>query len=149
MRAVVQRCTSGSVSVGGETISCIQQGYVVLLAVAKGDTQADADYMIDKISAMRVFEDENEKMNLSLLDVGGAVLMVSQFTLYGDVRKGKRPSFSNSAGREEAIPLYEYVILGLREKGICVETGVFGEMMRVHITNDGPVTILLDSKKEF
>ena len=144
MRAVVQRVTDADVSVDNKITGAIKQGFVVLLGVEDGDEKRDADYMIDKITGLRVFDDEDGKMNLSVCDIGGEILAVSQFTLLGDVRKGKRPSFIRAARPEEAKALYEYFI-----DGIGVEEGVFQAEMLVRINNDGPVTILLDSKKTF
>lgn len=149
MRAVVQRVTDADVSVGGELTGEIQQGFVVLLGVEDGDSEKDADYMIDKITGLRVFDDAEGKMNLSLLDIGGQLLAVSQFTLLGDVRKGKRPSFIKAARPEEAKALYEYFVNGVKQKGITVGEGIFQAEMLVRINNDGPVTILLDSNKLF
>lgn len=149
MRAVVQRVSRASVRVDGEIVGQIGQGVLVLLGVAQSDTEADADYLADKISGLRVFEDEQEKMNLSVSDVGGAVLAVSQFTLYGDVRRGKRPSFDRAARPEQAKQLYEYFVEQIRAKGLRCETGRFQAMMDVELVNDGPVTILLDSRRLF
>lgn len=149
MRAVVQRVTDADVSVCGEISGAVKKGFVVLLGVEDGDTERDAEYMIDKITGLRVFEDEEAKMNLSLADIGGELLAVSQFTLLGDVRKGKRPSFTKAARPEEAKALYEYFVSGIRARGIYVGEGVFQAEMLVRINNDGPVTILLDSRKLF
>lgn len=149
MRAVVQRVSRAQVSVGEEVVGRINAGLLVLLGVAKSDTPADADYLAAKIVGLRIFGDEQGKMNLSLADRGGAVLVVSQFTLYGDVRKGKRPSFDEAAPPLIANELYEYFVRKLRESGITCETGRFQAMMQVELVNDGPVTILLDSKREF
>ena len=149
MRAVVQRVSSASVTVDGAVVGSIGKGFLVLLGVEDGDMEKDARYVADKVAGLRVFEDEQEKMNLSVLDVGGAVLAVSQFTLCGDARHGRRPSFSAAARPEAAIPLYEGFCRMLREAGLCVETGVFQANMDVALVNDGPVTILLDSKKGF
>lgn len=149
MRAVVQRVTDADVSVGGELTGSIQKGIVVLLGVEEGDSEKDADYMIDKITGLRIFDDDEGKMNLSLLDVAGELLAVSQFTLLGDVRKGKRPSFIKAARPQEAKSLYEYFAEGVRRKGIKVGEGIFQAEMLVRINNDGPVTILLDSNKLF
>lgn len=149
MRAVVQRVVSGSVVVGDVEVARISKGYVVLLGVGAGDGEADAAYIVDKIANMRIFEDEDGKMNRSLQDVGGEVLLVSQFTLYGDCRKGRRPGFSDAAPPDQAERLYERVAAGLREAGVPVATGVFRAHMLVRIDNDGPVTILLDSRKSF
>lgn len=149
MRAVVQRVASGKVLVSGEEIGRIGNGLVVLLGSKKGDTDADAEYLAEKVCNLRIFEDQEGKMNLSLLDTGGAALVVSQFTLYGDARKGRRPSFSQAALPEEAAPLVELFTRVIRSKGVQVETGIFGEDMLVEIHNDGPCTILLDSERNF
>lgn len=149
MRAVVQRVTEGRVTVDGAVVGAIGRGFVVLLGVGPEDTAADARYLAEKIVNLRVFEDEAEKMNLSLLDVGGAVLAVSQFTLYGDCRKGRRPSFTAAAPPDVAAALYETFVSAVRECRVSVETGVFQAMMQVEIHNDGPVTLLLDSQKVF
>ncbi len=148
MRAVIQRVQSASVSVAGQEIGKVGKGYLVLLGIEDVDTEADMEYICDKILGLRVFEDENEKLNLDLCDVGGAVLLISQFTLYGDARKGRRPSFIKAARPETAIPLYEAAAERLR-RSVCVETGEFGANMQVSLINDGPVTILLDSRKTF
>jgi D-tyrosyl-tRNA(Tyr) deacylase len=149
MRAVIQRVTSASVTVEGQVVGAIGAGFLVLLGVGEGDTEADADYLADKTAKLRVFEDADGKMNLGLLDTGGSVLVVSQFTLYGDARKGNRPSFGTAARPEEANRLYAYYCARLRGYGISVATGVFQAMMAVALVNDGPVTILLDSRKGF
>ena len=149
MRAVVQRVSRASVKVGGEITGEIGRGLLVLLGVAHEDTEADADYLAEKIAGLRIFEDDAGKMNLSVMDVGGAVLAVSQFTLFGDVRRGKRPSFDAAARPERARELYEYFVGRVREAGLRCETGRFQEMMEVELINSGPVTILLDSKKGF
>lgn len=149
MRAVVQRVSEASVSVGDVVSGRIGRGFLVLIGVKADDEEADSDYVADKISGLRVFEDENGKMNLSLLDVGGHALIVSQFTLYGDCRKGRRPSFTESASGEHAESHYSTVCRKVSERGIPVETGVFGAMMKVRLVNDGPVTILLDSRRAF
>jgi len=149
VRAVVQRSLASSVSVDGRTVGSISRGLVVLLGVGQGDTEADAAFMADKIANLRIFEDEQGKMNLSVLDVGGEVLLISQFTLYGDCRKGRRPSFIGAAGPEEADRLYQRVAEILREMGLTVSTGEFRAHMLVSIQNDGPVTILLDSQRAF
>ena len=148
MRAVVQRVSSASVTIDGNTVGSIGKGFLVLLGVYTGDERRDADYIIKKVSGLRVFEDEAGKMNLSLGDVGGELLIVSQFTLYGDARHGNRPSFIEAALPDKAIPLYEYAVEELR-KSFTVRTGEFGAHMEVALVNDGPVTILLDSKKGF
>ena len=149
MRAVVQRVTRASVTVEQEITGEIGQGLLVLLGVAEDDTESDADYLADKIAGLRIFEDEAGKMNLSVVDSGGAVLAVSQFTLYGDVRRGRRPSFDAAARPERARELYEYFVGRIRAAGLRCETGRFQEMMAVELVNDGPVTILLDSEKLF
>jgi D-aminoacyl-tRNA deacylase len=147
MRAVVQRVSRAQVSVGDEVVGQIGPGLLVLLGVAKTDTRADADYLAAKIPGLRIFDDERGKMNLSLSDIAGSVLCVSQFTLYGDVRKGKRPSFDEAALAPMASQLYEYFVQKLRGAGIACETGRFQAMMTVELVNDGPVTILLDSSR--
>ncbi len=149
MRAVVQRVARASVKVGNETVGEIGPGLLVLLGVAHDDTEADASYLADKIAGLRIFEDSGGKMNLAALDIGGAVLAVSQFTLFGDVRRGKRPSFDDAARPEQAVRLYELFVDKIRGAGLRCETGKFQEMMKVELINDGPVTILLDSKKTF
>ncbi len=149
MRVVAQRVTGAQVSVDGKPVGEIGNGLLVLLGVARDDTEEDANYLIDKTLNLRIFSDEQGKMNLSLLDTGGALLVVSQFTLYGDARKGRRPSYIDAAEPEQANALYEYFVRQARSKGIRVETGVFQAMMQVKLTNDGPVTILLDSRKNF
>ena len=149
MRAVVQRVTSSSVSVDGKVIGAIGKGFNVLIGLAKDDTMDDLNYIKDKIVNLRVFQDENDKMNLSLLDVEGEILAISQFTLYGDCRKGRRPNFMEALGGDEAIKLYDEFVKMLKATGLKVETGEFGADMKVEIHNDGPVTILLDSKRNF
>ena len=149
MRAVVQRVSRAKVTVNGEITGQIARGLLVLLGVGQTDTEADADYLAEKIAGLRIFEDEDGKMNLSVADVHGAVLAVSQFTLYGDVRRGKRPSFDAAARPERARELYEYFVARIRAAGLPCETGRFQEMMQVELVNDGPVTILLDSGKAF
>lgn len=149
MRAVIQRVSRAQVSVGEEVVGKIGPGLLVLLGVGKTDTQADADYLAGKILGLRIFEDENGKMNLSLAETRGSVLAVSQFTLYGDVRKGKRPSFDEAAPPQPARELYDYFVSKIREAGFVCETGRFQAMMQVELVNDGPVTILLDSKRAF
>jgi D-tyrosyl-tRNA(Tyr) deacylase len=149
MRAVVQRVSRARVTVAGEVTGEIGRGLVVLLGVAHPDTNADADYLCDKITGLRIFEDDAGKMNLSVGEVGGAVLVVSQFTLYGDVRRGKRPSFDAAARPELANQLYEYFVECVRASGLRCETGRFQAMMDVDLLNEGPVTILLDSGKTF
>jgi D-aminoacyl-tRNA deacylase len=149
MRAVVQRVSRAQVSVGQEVVGKIGPGLLVLLGIAKTDTQADAEYLAAKIVGLRVFEDQNGKMNLSLAEMNGAILAVSQFTLYGDVRKGRRPSFDDAAPPELARVLYEDFVAKIRESGVICETGRFQAMMQVELMNDGPVTILLDSNRAF
>jgi D-tyrosyl-tRNA(Tyr) deacylase len=149
MRAIVQRVIQASVVVAEQTVGEISAGVLVLLGVSRDDQATDADYLADKIINLRIFSDEQGKMNLSLVDTGRAMLVVSQFTLYGDARKGRRPSYIDAAEPEKAYALYEYFVAQVRRQGIAVETGVFQAMMQVKLTNDGPVTILLDSKKTF
>lgn len=145
MRAVVQRVSSASVFIDGETVGSIRDGFMILLGITGSDTPELCDYLAEKCAGLRVFTDENGKMNLSLADIGGSILVVSQFTLYGDCRKGKRPSFVKAAQPELAIPLYERFIADLRDNGIPVETGRFGADMQVQLINDGPVTLILDT----
>ena len=149
MRAVVQRVKEADVSVDNNITGSINKGLMVLLGVEEGDTEADALYMADKITGLRIFEEEEGKMNLSIKDVGGDILAVSQFTLLGDARKGKRPSFSKAARPDEANRLYRYFIDLVEEREVKTQEGVFQAEMLVRIYNDGPVTILLDSKKLF
>ena len=149
MRAVVQRVSRASVKVEGETVGEIGAGLLVLLGVAQGDSEADAGYLADKIAGLRIFEDTEGKMNRSVVEAGGALLAVSQFTLFGDVRRGKRPSFDAAARPEHANALYESFVAKLRAAGLRVETGKFQAMMQVALVNEGPVTILLDSRKLF
>lgn len=146
MKAVLQRVERASVEVDGHAAGAIGAGLLVLLGVAKGDSSAHADYLADKILNLRIFSDEDGKMNLSVIDKGGGILVVSQFTLYGDCRKGRRPSFDEAAPPELARPLYEYFVERLRGGGLRVETGVFQASMKVSLVNDGPVTLLLESK---
>jgi len=149
MRAVVQRVKRARVIVTGEVVGEIGPGLLVLAGVGQNDTEADADYLADKIAGLRIFDDEAGRMNRAVGEIGGAVLVVSQFTLYGDVRRGKRPSFDAAARPEQARRLYEYFVDKLRAAGLRCETGRFQEMMEVELVNDGPVTILLDSEKTF
>lgn len=149
MRAVVQRVSSSNVKVNGEVIGSIGRGLNVLIGISNDDTIEDLKYIKDKIVNLRIFEDENDKMNFSVLDVKGELLIISQFTLYGDCRKGRRPNFMNAKGGEEAKVLYLKLIEMLKETGLNVQTGEFGADMKVDIQNDGPVTLLLDSTKEF
>ena len=149
MRAVIQRVEKASVSVEGEIRGQVGAGFLVLIGVEEGDGDADFKYIADKVPNLRVFEDDQGKMNRSLLDVGGEVLAVSQFTLLGDARGGRRPSFIAAARPETADPMYERLVAEWRARGIRVETGVFGAHMKVSLINDGPVTILLDSRRRF
>jgi D-tyrosyl-tRNA(Tyr) deacylase len=149
VRAVVQRVLQGRVSVAGTTAGSIGRGFVVLLGVADGDSREDALYLARKIVSLRVFEDDQQKMNLALAEVGGEMLIVSQFTLLGDCRKGRRPSFDNAAHPEAARELYEAFVAAVRDLGIGTATGRFQEQMSVELTNDGPVTLLVDSRREF
>lgn len=149
MRCVVQRVKEASVTVAGETVGKIGPGFMVLIGVSTEDTEKDLRYMADKVPNLRVFEDAEDKMNLSLKDVSGAILAVSQFTLYGDARGGRRPSFIAAARPEEANALYEQLVAAWRAQGIQVATGRFRTHMEVQLINDGPVTILLDSTKTF
>lgn len=149
MRAVVQRVSRARVTVGRDTTGEIGLGVLVLLGVGQGDSESDAVYLAEKISGLRIFEDEHGKMNRSVADVDGSVLAVSQFTLYGDVRRGKRPSFDAAAAPEKARGLYEVFVERIRAAGLRCETGRFQEMMTVELVNEGPVTILLDSGKAF
>ncbi len=149
MRCVVQRVTEASVTVDGETVGAIGPGLMVLIGVSSEDTEADLKYMVDKVPNLRIFDDENGVMNRSVLDSGGAILAVSQFTLYGDARGGRRPSYFRAAKPEPANEMYERLVAAWREKGIHVETGRFRTEMKVSLVNDGPVTILLDSEKNF
>jgi len=149
MRAVVQRVTRANVTIDGEIVGEIGNGLVVLLGIARDDTKEDADYLVPKIIALRIFDDPEGKMNRSLKDIDGGLLIVSQFTLYGDVRRGLRPSWSDAAAPEIAEPLYDYFVESSRKLLGRVETGSFRKMMLVELVNDGPVTILLDSRKLF
>ena len=149
MRAVLTRVNSASVTIDGEVVGKIGKGLMILLGVGPEDTEQTSRYLAEKILGLRIFEDENEKMNCSLADVGGEVLLVSQFTLLGDARKGKRPSFIAAARPDVADALYEKVVARIRELGVHCETGVFQTHMEVELVNDGPVTILLDSHKNF
>jgi len=149
MRAVVQRVTRAQVAVNGEITGQIGLGLLVLLGLGQDDSEADATYLAEKIAGLRVFEDEQGKMNRSARDAGGSVLAVSQFTLYGDVRRGKRPSFDAAAPPEKARRLYEFFVEQIRAAGVRCETGRFQETMKVELVNEGPVTILLDSEKGF
>ena len=145
MRAIIQRVTSGAVDVNGERAGEIQDGLVVLLGVSTKDTETDVNYLAEKIINLRVFEDDQEKMNLSLKDVHGKILSISQFTLYGDTRKGRRPNFMQAAKPDQALELYQQFNDRIRQLGIEVEEGKFGEHMEVSLINDGPVTLILDT----
>lgn len=149
MRLVIQRVISASVSVDGEIVASISKGLLALLGVGEDDTEADAQYLADKTANLRIFEDDAGKMNLSLTDIGGDILVVSQFTLYGDCRKGRRPSFASAARPEKADDLYKFYISALTKAGLKPQTGIFQAYMAVELINDGPVTILLDSSKTF
>ena len=149
MRAVVQRVSRAAVKVDGTIVGAIDQGLLVLLGVGLDDGESDADYLVQKIVGLRIFEDADEKMNRSVIDAGGAMLAVSQFTLYGDTRRGKRPSFDAAARPEQAQRLYEYFVSRVRAQGLKCETGKFQAMMQVELVNEGPVTILIDSRKSF
>lgn len=144
MRALIQRVSYASVTVDGRVVGEIDRGFVVLLGVTHGDSQAEARWLANKVAGLRLFEDNEGKMNLSLFDVEGAVLVVSQFTLYGDARKGRRPSFTDAAPPEQAEPLVDTFVQQLRQRGLPVATGVFGAMMKVAIHNDGPVTLMIE-----
>jgi len=148
MRVVLQRVTSARVEVDGETVGSIGAGLLILVGVTHADRHADADYLASKIVQLRIFPDDAGRMNRSLLDAGGALLVVSQFTLYGDCRKGRRPGFDRAAAPEHARGLYEYFVQCLRSSNIMVETGVFQAEMKVSLVNDGPVTFVLDSQAE-
>ena len=149
MRAVIQRVTQASVSVDGNIVGRTGLGMVVLLGVEKDDSEKEVSYVAEKISGLRIFEDSSGRMNLSIEDTGGEILVISQFTLYGDTRKGRRPSYTRAAGGDFAKRFYELFIAKLRERGIPVKTGVFGAHMDVHMVNCGPVTLLVDSSRDF
>ncbi|HKJ64496.1 MAG TPA: D-aminoacyl-tRNA deacylase [Desulfopila sp.] len=149
MRCVIQRVSEASVSVDKKTVGRIGKGVVVLLGIQASDTDGDISWMAEKIANLRIFEDTQGKMNLSLFDIGGEMLIISQFTLYGDCRKGRRPGYSAAAPPDIALPLYEKFIAAVAEMNICSATGIFGAMMEVTLTNSGPVTLLLDSEKTF
>ena len=144
MRIVLQRVTGASVAIAGRMVGQIGRGFCILLGVAHADTMAEAEWLAEKVAGLRLFGDAEERMNLSLADVGGAVLVISQFTLYGDAAKGRRPSFVEAARPEHAVPLYEAFIAALRARGLTVATGEFGAQMLVEIRNDGPVTLILE-----
>lgn len=145
MRLVIQRVTQARVIVNGDTSGSIQLGLLVFVGIGRSDTREDADYLVDKLLGLRIFPDENGKMNRDVREAGGSLLVVSQFTLYGDCRRGRRPSFDDAAPPEEATALYVYFVERARRGPVPVETGIFQASMRVHLTNDGPVTILIDS----
>ncbi len=147
MRALIQRVRSSRVEVGGEVVGEIGPGLLVLLGVGRGDTPSDAAYLAEKVASLRVFPGENGRMDLSVVDAGGSVLVVSQFTLYGDCSRGRRPSFDQAAPAEEALPLYREFIARLKAKGLRIAEGRFGAMMEVHLVNDGPVTLLIESPR--
>lgn len=149
MRAVIQLVKQASVVVGETTTGAIEKGFLILLGVKQNDTEKEASTLADKVANLRVFPDQDDKMNLSLLDTGGSALVVSQFTLYGDCRKGRRPSYAKAARPDLANGLYEFFITELEKKGINVATGKFQAMMEVSLVNDGPITLLIDSDKEF
>ena len=148
MRAVIQRVSQAKVVVDDNTVGQIGKGFMILLGVHEQDTQTDVDYLVGKISKLRVFEDDQQKMNRSIIDVGGEILSISQFTLFADTKKGNRPSFVQAAKPDVAIPLYESFNEGLRQVGIPVETSIFGADMKCHLVNDGPVTIIIDSQNK-
>ena len=149
MRLVVQKVSQSSVKIEGEIVGAIDKGYMVLVGITNGDDELLVEKMVDKLVNLRIFEDENDKLNLSLLDVGGSVLSISQFTLYANCKKGRRPSFIDAAKPDISSPLYDFFNKKLEEKGFNVERGVFGAMMEVSLINDGPVTIILDSNELF
>ena len=149
MRLVVQKVSQSSVKIEGEIVGAIDKGYMVLVGITNGDDELLVEKMVDKLVNLRIFEDENDNLNLSLLDVGGSVLSISQFTLYANCKKGRRPSFIDAAKPDISSPLYDFFNKKLEEKGINVERGVFGAMMEVSLINDGPVTIILDSNELF
>jgi len=148
VRAVVQRVSSASVAVDGQTVAAIERGFLVLLGVANGDTDREAEWLAEKIAGLRIFEDEAGKMNLSVQDIGGAILVVSQFTLLADCRKGRRPGFTDAAPPAEADRLYQVFVSALRKSNTPVETGVFQAHMDVSLVNDGPVTVILDTRQQ-
>lgn len=147
MRLVIQKVSSSNVKINNEVVGSIDKGFMVLVGITDSDNKMIVDKMVDKLINLRIFEDENDKLNLSLLDVKGSILSISQFTLYANCKKGRRPSFIEAAKPDISKPLYEYFNQQLKENGVMVETGVFGAMMEVSLVNDGPVTIILDSKE--
>ena len=147
MRAVVQRVKRARVEVEGRVVGEIAVGLLVLVGVAKSDTRGDADYLADKLVGLRIFPDEAGRMNRDVVEAGGSLLVVSQFTIYGDIRKGRRPGFDRAADPQPARVLYEYLVEAVRKRGVTVETGTFQALMAVHLVNDGPVTIIVDSEK--
>ncbi|MEW4454180.1 D-aminoacyl-tRNA deacylase [Bremerella sp. JC817] len=147
MRGVVQRVSEAHVKVDGNIVGQIERGLMVLLGVAEGDTEADLKYLVEKTIHLRIFEDDEGKMNRSVVDIGGSILAISQFTLLGDARKGRRPSFITAARPEEANQMYQEYVRRIRDEGVLVETGIFQADMKVSLVNDGPVTLLLDSSK--
>lgn len=149
MRLVIQRVLESSVKVDGNVVGSIGKGFMILCGVEQGDTLDDVKYCVEKTAGLRIFEDDAGKMNRSIMDEGGDILAISQFTLHGDARHGRRPSFSTAARPDVAVPMYEAYCNGLREKGIRVETGIFQADMKVSLINDGPVTLLLDSRRTF
>lgn len=149
MRLVIQKVSSSNVKINNEVVGSIDKGFMVLVGITDSDNKMIVDKMVDKLINLRIFEDENDKLNLSLLDVKGSILSISQFTLYANCKKGRRPSFIEAAKPDISKPLYEYFNQQLKEKGVMVEAGVFGAMMEVSLVNDGPVTIILDSKEIF
>lgn len=149
MRAVIQRVLNANCIIGGKTVGAISKGLLIFLGVGREDTESDIEYIVDKVINLRIFEDEHGKMNLSIQQIGGSILLISQFTLYGDVRKGRRPSFDMAMEPEKAFHLYNRLVERIRSYGINVETGRFREIMQVSLVNDGPVTILLDSRRLF
>ena len=149
MRLVIQKVSSSNVKINNEVVGSIDKGFMVLVGITDSDNKMIVDKMVDKLINLRIFEDENHKLNLSLLHVKGSMLSISQFTLYANCKKGRRPSFIEAAKPDISKPLYEYFNQQLKEKGVMVETGVFGAMMEVSLVNDGPVTIILDSKEIF
>lgn len=145
MRLIIQRVKESKVTVNGSTAGAIRSGLMVLIGIAREDTRAEVDYMLDKLMGLRIFPDDSGRMNRNIVESGGELLLVSQFTLYGDCRKGRRPSFDRAAPPKEAQALYEYFVASARQRDVAVQTGVFQASMEVHLINDGPVTILLDS----